>query len=217
MADAQAREAAAATAPLAEVARRLAELGRDLHARGWVLGTSGNFSAVLDHAPLRLAITPRGADKGRLDPGEILEVDGQGRPVGGAGRPSDETRLHIAVASVRRAGAVLHTHSVWATLLSERHAADGGLAIAGYEMLKGLAGVTTHEHREWVPILENAQDWAAAAPAVEALLRAQPEAHAFLIRGHGLYTWGRDLTEARRHLEVLEFLLEVVGRAGRSV
>src|SRR5688572_22853809 len=199
--------------PLGEVAAALAELGRDLHARGWVLGTSGNFSAVLGRSPLRLAITPRGADKGRLLPAQILEVDGRGAPLGG-GRPSDETRLHIAVVGARGAGAVLHTHSVWATLLSERHGAQGGLEIAGYEMLKGLAGVTTHEHREWVPILDNAQDWEKAAPAVEEMLRARPDVHAFLIRGHGLYTWGRDLAEARRHLEVLEFLLEVVGRAG---
>jgi methylthioribulose-1-phosphate dehydratase len=204
-----------ATDGLAEAAVCLADLGRDLHARGWVLGTSGNFSAVLSREPLRLAITPRGADKGRLDPGQVLEVDGTGTAVGGAGRPSDETRLHLAVVAARGAGAVLHTHSVWATLLSERHAAEGGLAIEGYEMLKGLEGVGTHEHREWVPILQNAQDWVAAAPAVEAMLRARLDAHAFLIRGHGLYTWGRDLPQARRHLEVLEFLLEVVGRAGR--
>ena len=200
---------------LAETAGRLAEVGRDFHARGWVLGTSGNFSAVLGREPLRLAITPRGADKGRLDPAQVLEVDAAGRPVAGGGRPSDETRLHLAIVGTRGAGAVLHTHSVWATLLSEAHAADGGLAIAGYEMLKGLDGVTTHEHREWVPILENAQDWEVAGPGVEALLRARPETHAFLIRGHGLYTWGRDLAQARRHLEVLEFLLEVVGRSGR--
>jgi methylthioribulose-1-phosphate dehydratase len=211
MAEAGGRE----TDALAEAAVRLADLGRDLHARGWVLGTSGNFSAVLSREPLRLAITPRGADKGRLDPGQVLEVDGAGAAVGGAGRPSDETRLHLAVVAARGAGAVLHTHSVWATLLSEMHAAEGGLAIEGYEMLKGLEGVGTHEHREWIPILENAQNWVAAAPAVEAMLRARPDAHAFLIRGHGLYTWGRDLLQARRHLEVLEFLLEVVGRAGR--
>jgi methylthioribulose-1-phosphate dehydratase len=198
-----------------ETALRLAELGRELHARGWVLGTSGNFSAVLSRDPLRVAITPRGADKGRLDPAQILEVDAGGRAVAGAGRPSDETRLHLAVVAARGAGAVLHTHSVWATLLSEAHAAEGGLAIEGYEMLKGLEGVGTHAHREWVPILENSQDWAADAPAVEGLLRDRPEAHAFLIRGHGLYTWGRDLAQARRHLEVMEFLLEVVGRAGR--
>jgi methylthioribulose-1-phosphate dehydratase len=216
MAEAQPR-AAGTAAPygLAEAAVRLADLGRELHARGWVLGTSGNFSAVLSHDPLRLAITPRGADKGRLDPGQILEVDGGGRPVAGSASPSDETRLHLAVVAARGAGAVLHTHSIWATLLSEAHAAERGLAVEGYEMLKGLQGVATHAHREWIPILENSQDWAAAAPAVEALLRERPEAHAFLIRGHGLYTWGRDLAQARRHLEVLEFLLEVVGRAGR--
>jgi methylthioribulose-1-phosphate dehydratase len=201
---------------LVDAAARLAEMGRDFHARGWVLGTSGNFSAVLGQDPLRLAITPRGADKGRLDPEKVLEVDGRGAALDGVSRPSDEVRLHLAIVHARRAGAVLHTHSVWSTLLSESHAGDGGLAISGYEMLKGLAGVTTHAHREWVPIFENTQDWEAAAPAVEALLRERADVHAFLIRGHGLYTWGRDLAEARRHLEVLEFLLEVVGRAGRS-
>jgi methylthioribulose-1-phosphate dehydratase len=171
MAEAHVRAGApAAAVGLPEVALRLAELGRDLHARGWVLGTSGNFSAVLSRDPLRLAVTPRGADKGRHDPAQILEVDGAGVPLGGAGRPSDETRLHLAVVAARGAGAVLHTHSVWATLLSEAHAAEGGLAIEGYEMLKGLEGVASHEHREWLPIVENSQDWTAAAPAVERLL-----------------------------------------------
>jgi len=134
--------------------------------------------------------------------------------VGGGGRPSAETSLHLAVVRARGAGAVLHTHSPWSTLLSDAHSGAGGLAIEGYEMLKGLDGVSTHEHREWLPILPNTQDWEGEAANVEAMLRAQPEAHGFLIRRHGLYTWGRDLGEAARHLEVLEFLLEVVGRAG---
>ena len=79
-------------------------------------------------------------------------------------------------------------------------------------MLKGLEGVGTHEHREWLPIRDNTQDWAAAVPEVEALLAERPDAHGFLIRQHGLYTWGRDLTEAKRHVEILEFLFEVMGR-----
>jgi methylthioribulose-1-phosphate dehydratase len=79
-------------------------------------------------------------------------------------------------------------------------------------MLKGLAGVETHEHREWLPIVDNTQDWTAAAPDLRAVLDAHPAAHGFLIRRHGLYTWGRDLDEAARHLEILEFLLEAVGR-----
>jgi methylthioribulose-1-phosphate dehydratase len=105
----------------------------------------------------------------------------------------------------------LHTHSIWSTILSDV-ATEGGLAIEGYEMLKGLEGVGTHEHREWLPILENTQDWAAAVPQVEAMLAQHPDAHGFLIRRHGLYTWGRALAEAKRQMEILEFLFEVMGR-----
>jgi methylthioribulose-1-phosphate dehydratase len=118
----------------------------------------------------------------------------------------------VTLVRERAARAVLHTHSVWSTILSDVHAAEVGLEIAGYEMLKGLAGVTTHEHREWVPILENSQDMPALAGRVESVLSEHPGCHGFLLRRHGLYTWGRDLAEARRHVEILEFLFEVVGR-----
>jgi methylthioribulose-1-phosphate dehydratase len=196
-----------------ELARRLSEIGREAHARGWAPGTSGNLSAVIGLDPLRLAITPSGVDKGRLAPEQILEIDGDGGKVQGEGRPSDEAAIHLAVVRSRKAGAVLHTHSVWSTLLSESCAPAGGIAIHGYEMLKGLDGVATHEHHEWLPIVENRQDWSGGAPSVRAALDAHPGAHGLLLRGHGLYTWGRDLDQARRHLEVLEFLLEVVGRS----
>ncbi|PYQ08286.1 MAG: methylthioribulose 1-phosphate dehydratase [Acidobacteria bacterium] len=199
-----------------DLSERITELGRQAHHRGWVLGTSGNFSAVVSRQPLRLAITASGVDKGRLGPAQVLEIDGEGRSIGGNGRPSAETSLHLAVVRARGAGSVLHTHSPWSTLLSDVHAGAGGMAIEGYEMLKGLDGVTSHEHREWLPIVENTQDWAAGAAEVEALLRQRPDAHGLLIRRHGLYTWGRDFDEAVRHLEVLEFLLEVVGRSGEE-
>jgi methylthioribulose-1-phosphate dehydratase len=195
----------------AELAAQLAEIGRQCYARGWALGTSGNFSAVVNRDPLRLAITASGVDKAILSVGEIVEIDEHGKVVAGSGRPSAEASLHLAIARARGAGAVLHTHSIWSTILSDA-ATEGGLAIEGYEMLKGLDGVDTHEHREWLPILDNIQDWAAAVPQVEAMLTEHPSAHGFLIRGHGLYTWGRDLAEAKRHVEILEFLFEVIGR-----
>ena len=195
-----------------EAASGLAELGRRAHARGWALGTSGNFSAVVVERPLRLAITRSGVDKGRLAAEHILEVDARGQVTAGTGKPSAETAIHLAVVAARGAGAVAHTHSLWSTLLSDAHAAAGGLAIEGYEMLKGLNGVETHEHREWLPIVENAQDWAREAEGLRRRLAANPGGHGFLLRRHGLYTWGRDLDEAARHLEVLEFLLEAVGR-----
>jgi methylthioribulose-1-phosphate dehydratase len=120
--------------------------------------------------------------------------------------------LHLAVVRLRGAGAVLHTHSVWSNILSDAHFGEGGLTIEGYEMLKGLDGIATHEHSEWLPIIENSQDMKALANSVETVLNRHPESHGFLLRRHGLYTWGRDIAEAKRHVEILEFLLEVLGR-----
>jgi methylthioribulose-1-phosphate dehydratase len=197
---------------LAELAPLLAATGGALHARGWALATAGNFSAVVRRDPLVLAISRSGADKGRLRADDFIEVDGNGLPLEAERRPSDETVVHLTVVRERGAGAVLHTHSVWNTLLSEAAGDQGGLSISGYEMLKALAGVLTHEHREWLPVVENTQDYARMARDVEAALARHPAAHGLLLRGHGLYAWGRDLEEAQRHTEALEFLLEVEGR-----
>ncbi len=195
-----------------QLANALAQAGRAFYARGWALGTSGNFSAVLQREPVRLLITASGLDKAALNAQHFLEIDGECNVLRGSRKPSAEALLHFAVARVRGAGAILHTHSVWSTLLSDLHAAEGGLAISGYEMLKGLEGVKTHEHREWLPIVENSQDIPALAASIEAVLRSHPGSHGFLLRAHGLYTWGEDVAQARRHVEIMEFLLEVLGR-----
>jgi methylthioribulose-1-phosphate dehydratase len=196
-----------------EASEYLTELGRDFHRRGWVLGTSGNFSAVVEREPFRLAITASSVDKGRLAADQILEVDSAGRVVGATtGKPSAETLLHLEIFRARNAAVVLHTHSVWSTILSDYHNGQGGFFIHGYEMLKGLEGVSTHEHREWFPILENSQDMGALAAETARILQENSMLHGFLIRRHGLYTWGQDPAEAVRHVEILEFLLESVGR-----
>jgi methylthioribulose-1-phosphate dehydratase len=192
---------------------QLAKLARSCYERGWLLGTSGNFSSVVSRNPFRLSITATGLDKVALAADQFVRVDGNGSIVHGTGKPSAETALHLVVTRVRQADTVLHTHSVWSTLLSERHAAERGLRIEGYEMLKGLKGVSSHRHREWLPILENDQDVPKLAQEVEKLLGEHPLTHGFLLRKHGLYTWGESLSEAKRHLEILEFLMEVLGRA----
>jgi methylthioribulose-1-phosphate dehydratase len=198
----------------ASAAEYLVRVGQDFYRRGWVLGTSGNFSAVISRQPLRLAITSSSVDKGRLTVDQILEVDENGHVLSGGrpGKPSAETLLHLAIVGNLQAGAVLHTHSVWSTVLSDYHMGSGGFFIEGYEMLKGLDGVVTHEHREWVPILENNQNMEALAAEARRTLSENPRIHGFLIRRHGLYTWGKDLDEAARHVEIFEFLLESVGR-----
>src|SRR5687767_15214535 len=197
-----------------EIAAKLAATAKSLHASGWLSGTSGNLSAVVQTKPLLLAMSPSGVDKGELTAEQVLLVDEGARVINGGRKPSDEALLHLEIVKQRQAGAVLHTHSIWNTILSDMFADEHGVAIEGYEMLKGLEGVRTHEHREWLPIVENRQEWAEGAPSVRAALDAHPDAHGLLLRGHGLYTWGRDVVQARRHLEVLEFLLEVVGRTG---
>lgn len=199
------------------VARTFREIGRDFHTRGWVLGTSGNFSAVMSRQPLKLAITASSVSKDAIQSSDVLVIGAGGTPVGttrgrSGGRPSAETFLHLAVARTRGAGAVLHTHSVWSTMLSELHGVDGGLKLSGFEMLKGLEGVRTHQHTEWIPIFDNDQNIPALALRVEAMLKRSPAVHGFLLRGHGLYTWGGDLAQARRHVEIFEFLLETTAR-----
>ena len=196
-----------------EVAAKLAAIAQGFHARGWLLGTSGNLSAVIQREPLQLAMSPSGVDKGELRVDQMLAIDEQVRIVNrDSGKPSDESLLHIRVVKERGAGAVLHTHSVWNTILSDLYAADGGVKIEGYEMLKGLQGVRTHEHSEWLPIVDNSQDMPSLAESIAQTLNEHKGAHGFLLRRHGLYSWGETLDEAKRHVEILEFLLETMGR-----
>jgi methylthioribulose-1-phosphate dehydratase len=199
-----------------KAALSLTEIGRGFYARGWVLGTSGNFSAVISRKPLRLAITSTGLDKGGLTPSQFLEIGESANVMRGEGRPSAEALLHLAIVRGVNAGAVLHTHSVWGTVLSGTHARHGGIVLQGYEMLKGLAGVANHKHREWLPILENSQDMVELADRVSKTLEQTGGIHGFLLQEHGLYTWGESLAEAKRHVEILEFLMEVLVRSGAA-
>lgn len=196
----------------ARVVRQLIAIGQEFYSRNWVLGTSGNFSAIVSRDPFQLVITAARAHKGSLAARDLLQVDQYGTSPDGSEKPSGEMPIHWAIISQRGAGAILHTHSVWATILSDIHAASRGLALEGFEMLKGLSQVKTHQHREWLPILENSQDYAELSKRVALVLRDKPEVHGVLLRRHGLYTWGKDIDEAKRHVEIFEFLFEVLGR-----
>jgi methylthioribulose-1-phosphate dehydratase len=189
---------------------QLCATARACYARGWVPATSGNFSVRWGS---RISITPTGMDKGMLVPQDLLEIDMNGSLLGGRGRPSAETSLHTVIYRERaHARAILHVHTVWNTLFSSRHDPRGYLPLEGYELLKGLSGVTTHEHIEKFPIIENCQSYDVLAIDFEEVLKAYPNAHGVLLSRHGLYTWGESVAEARRHLEALEFLFEVEGR-----
>jgi ribulose-5-phosphate 4-epimerase/fuculose-1-phosphate aldolase len=266
-----------------------------IHQRGWCDGTGGNFSSVLCHDPLALLMAPSGVDKGALQPSDLIIVDGSGQVICGEGKASAETLLHLAIIRTTGAGAVLHTHSQAATLISQKpacahasaaiqqskpnlrqapqadashplrpsptpqtrgtnlrsvspdpraapsnlqnSAADflnisrgpqtpertpqeplpgeetetppaflGYLRLADLEMVKGLEGIRSHTTPIAIPILANSQDMRQLSLAALPHLATAP--YGLLIAGHGLYAWGNALPQARRHLEILEFLLE---------
>ncbi len=183
-----------------------------IYARGWCDGTGGNYSKVLGHDPLELLITRSGVDKGRIGPQDFLVVDSDLNPTedGGTGVPSAEAHVHVAIAAATGAAAILHTHSIVGTLLSEHFLDRRGFAITGYEMQKGLAGVTSHREQVWVPVIKNSQDARSLADSTDRVI-SRSGVRGFLIAGHGLYTWGASLDEAYRHVEIFEFLFQVVG------
>tara|TARA_R110002020_G_scaffold86363_16_gene212816 strand:+ start:2772 stop:3407 length:636 start_codon:yes stop_codon:yes gene_type:complete len=192
-------------AQLANRADEIVAATRELSALGWTPATSSNFSMRLDdrHA----AITVSGRDKGRLVATDIMVVNMAGKAVATEHRPSAETLLHTQLyARYPDVGCVLHTHSHVQTVASRLYAAQGHVHLEGYELLKAFAGNQTHEMAVDVPVLSNTQDMDELAEWVETLLDRQPM-WGYLINGHGLYAWGKDMAEARRHLEAFEFLL----------
>ncbi|WP_409161388.1 methylthioribulose 1-phosphate dehydratase [Pectobacterium sp. B2J-2] len=174
--------------------------------KGWCPATGGNMSVRLDEA--QCLITESGKDKGSLQTEDFLLVEIATNHVPSGRTPSAETGLHTLL--YRREptiGAVLHTHSVNATVLS-RVEKGAELVLHGYEMQKSLAGQTTHLDRVAIPIFDNDQDIPALAQRVAEYASHTPLRYGFLVRGHGLYCWGATVKEARRHLEGLEFLFQ---------
>ena len=184
----------------------IADAGRELAALGWTPATSSNFSMRLD--PRHVAVTVSGRDKGKLGVEDIMVFDLDNHPVATTARPSAETALHTQV--YRRfadVGAVLHTHSRAQSVASRLFAEAGRVRFQGWELQKAIAGHTTHESVLDLPVFPNTQEMSELVAQIDAWLEAGKPLHGYLINGHGIYAWGIDMAEARRHLEAFEFLL----------
>lgn len=174
--------------------------------RGWCRATSGNFSTRVDNG--HCLITRSGCDKSRLAVHDLMICDSRGKALDQACQSSAETPLHARLYALDPSiGAVLHTHSVTGTTLSR--CSGPHLYVRGYEMQKALAGITSHEEQVVVRVFDNNQDMPALAEELTADWNAgNLHAPGFLIAGHGLYAWGRDVCEAERHVEGFEFLFD---------
>lgn len=205
------------------ISRELAETARESYRRGWSPATSTNFSVRLPGDETRIAVTRTGIDKSKCEPADIMIVDAQGVPLPGSiHRLSAETPLHAALYAHRKdVGAVVHTHSVAGTVLSMEALERGKLTFSQFEMLKVFRGEITHETTHELPIFANSQDMTELGREVvfhlEMLYARGKSCFGILLAGHGLYAWGQDLAEAKRHVEAYEFLLQCLVLQGQRV
>jgi methylthioribulose-1-phosphate dehydratase len=191
---------------LDQLKQDLIETGRWIDSRHWCPATSGNLSAWIDAE--QFLITVSGKGKGELTPADLMIVDAGGNPVNTQLRPSAETLLHSLIYSrFPDARYVFHTHSVYGTIMS-RAIWSGQLVFRNYELQKAFSGIDTHDVEMKVPVFGNSQDMVALAKEVEQHFDSADACHAFILAGHGVYTWGKTAREARRHVEAMEFLLE---------
>ncbi len=194
-----------ATVSLDEARALICELGRSFYALGWVSGTGGGISLRVND---RIVMAPSGVQKERLRPQDIFELDASGEVVSTPAdtdlRVSACAPLFLHAFNKRNAGAVIHSHShnaLLATLLSD----DDTFVVTHLEMMKGLAGVGYHDvHR--VPVIENTAHECDLADSLAAAMDREPNAHAVLVRRHGVYIWGDDWVAAKRHAECYDYL-----------
>jgi methylthioribulose-1-phosphate dehydratase len=192
--------------PIVKAAEEIVQVGHFLNELGLCSATAGNFSSRINSD--LFAITVSGKHKGELTADDVMLVNGEGKSIDGLKKPSAETALHMVVYRLfSRVGAVLHTHSVNGTVLSRLIAPKTAIVTEGYEIHKAF-GIPTHESTMELPIFENSQDYPALSAEIAAYLESHPEVFGFFLRGHGLYTWGKDIKEAKIRTEAYEFLFD---------
>jgi methylthioribulose-1-phosphate dehydratase len=189
-------------------ATQLVQCVHFLHQKGFAPATSSNYSFRLPGEP-NIHISSSGIDKGSFAEEHLMQVDLSGQPINDSRKPSAETLLHTMIYNrLPEVGCVLHTHTIYNTVLSALFEEKRNLRLEGFEVLKGLSGIRTHDAFVDVPIFANSQDIAALAKEIEAYWSDHPDMKGFLLAGHGLYTWGENIAETKRHIEVFEFLFE---------
>lgn len=191
----------------------LCEVVKLFHDRGLSPGTSTNYSFRLQKKEL-IGISQSRIDKSKFSISSLMVIDEKGVQHGNTFlKPSDETDIHLVFYKDASVGAVFHTHSIASAILSMK-SKNNFLEWEGLEMLKGLEGNKTHEMKEILPIFENSQDIKSLATQIESYWKLNPHIHGVILKGHGLYTWGKDIATVKRHVEVFEYLLEYKLKAG---
>ena len=191
----------------ASAAQLIIETGRFLYSKGWSPATSSNYSARIDEQ--HIAVTVSGKHKGDLGADDVMVVNLNGEPVQSDCKPSAETQLHTVIYDLfPNINAVLHTHSIAATVLSRSMVGENVLRLVDYELQKAFPGYDSHDTKLEIPVFENTQNIEALSEQTKKYFKENPHVPGYLIRGHGLYTWGDTMSDCLRHVEAFEFLLQ---------
>lgn len=193
-----------------KLAEELLEAIRFFNHKGWSPATSTNYS-VRSENKSEYIISRSGVDKSKFALADLILINPKGEVLPPFNKPgiksSAETEIHTALYELfPEANCVLHTHSVLGTVISHTMLAEKQIRFEGFEILKGLEGNPTHELVETLPIVPNSQEMSDILNNMKG--RYGKDVHGFLIAGHGLYTWGKDIATAKRHIETYEFLFE---------
>ncbi len=197
--------------------KELTDCGRVFYERQWMWGTAGNLSVKLNQAPLEIAITPSGINKGAMEPKDLIVIKQGAKAKAPAAKtppgpiPSAETVIHETIhETLPGCGAVFHVHPVYSTLMSSLYGQPKQvtrLRVEWFEMMKGV-GVGEEEAAE-IPIFPNYQEVSLVARDIKQYLLETPKAlPVVLIYNHGLTGWGRTTQQAKNHLEIVEYVCQ---------
>ena len=205
-----------------EEMKKLANLIRVMNTQGHNPATSGNYSLRSHIDPEIAFVSESGIDKSIFTEENFLPLYHNTRKMlesyANSGRKSsDETDIHLTIYQITKANCVLHSHMLDALLFADLFQDKNFAVVKHLELLKGFKGVKTHDLEIHIPIFDNTQDIRTLAEEVKPAILSQPNSYGLLLRGHGIYVWGASVEEAKRHLEVFEYIFKYYLRSSTKV
>ena len=168
----------------------IVEMGHTLIAKNLVAGSWGNISCRIDEQSI--AITPSGRGYELLKPEDVVLIDREGAVLEGKRIPSSELKVHTAIYNAYpEAGAVIHTHSIYASALAAMHQDVPAIIEDIVQIIGGRVYCAEYA-------LCGTQE---LADKTVAALRGRKAA---LLANHGAVCWGKNLQEALLVAEILE-------------
>lgn len=176
------------------------KLAKNLYSQGYLWGTSGSISVKVKDEPLNILITASGIHKDAVTGEQILLVDANGKKLEDTlHMPSGETMVHSYIYQKAITGCVIHTHSIHSLLFSNKRE----VTFQNLEILKGLGLKASDRYK--LPVLDNDDIQRLSEGVSDTIARGNV---GVLVANHGLFVCGSNLLDAKKYVEIIEYLLK---------